>query len=66
VGFADVSWFGPESGSTETDASGEYWVAGLTAGTYQLIATNPGCTPGSEEVDVTAGETVVQNLMIDC
>lgn len=66
VAFATVSWFGPESGSTETNAFGEYSAPGLTAGTYQLIATNPGCSPGVAEVVVTAGETVTQNLMIDC
>jgi hypothetical protein len=66
VSFATVSWFGPESGSTETNDLGEYSVAGLTPGTYQLIATNPGCTPGSAEVVVTVGETVIQNLNIDC
>jgi hypothetical protein len=66
VAYATVSWFGPESGSTETDPFGEYSAPGLTAGTYQLIATNPGCSPGSAEVVVTAGETVEQNLFIDC
>jgi hypothetical protein len=66
VSFATVSWFGPETGSTETNDLGEYSAAGLTAGTYQLIATNPGCNPGTAEVVVTAGETVTQNIMIDC
>lgn len=66
VSSATVSWFGPETGSTETNDLGEYSAAGLAAGTYQLIATNPGCNPGIEDVVVTAGETVTQNIMIDC
>jgi hypothetical protein len=66
VAGATVSWFGPETGSTETDVGGEYAAPGLAAGTYQLIATNPGCNPGVAEVVVTASETVTQNIMIDC
>ncbi len=66
VSFMTVSWFGPESGSTETNFLGEYAAAGLTAGTYQFIATEPGCSPDSAEVVVVAGETVTQDLMVDC
>lgn len=66
VSFATVSWFGPETGSTETNDLGEYSAPGLAKGTYQLIATNPGCNPGTAEVVVAAGETVTQNIMIDC
>jgi hypothetical protein len=66
VSFMDVSWFGAESGSTETDDLGNYAAAGLTAGTYQFIATEPGCTPDIAEVVVVAGETVTQDLMVDC
>jgi len=66
VAYATVSWFGPESGSTETDSGGEFAIAGLTAGTYDLIATYPGCNPASAEVVVTAGLTVEQDLMPKC
>jgi Carboxypeptidase regulatory-like domain len=66
VAGATVSWFGLESGSTETDSGGEFAIAGLAAGTYDLIATNPGCNPASAEVVVTAGLTVQQDLLIDC
>jgi hypothetical protein len=66
VSFMDVSWFGPESGSTETDLFGDYAAAGLTAGTYQFIATEPGCSPDSAEVVVVAGATVTQDLMVGC
>ena len=66
VAGATVSWFGPESGSTETDSGGEFAIAGLTAGTYDLIATYPGCNPASAEVVVTAGLTVQKDLMPHC
>lgn len=66
VGGATVSWFGPETGSTETDPFGEFAIAGLSAGSYELIVTNPGCIPGSADVVIVAGETVTQNIMIDC
>jgi len=66
VAFATVSWFGPESGSTETDVGGGFSVAGLTAGSYQLIATFPGCSPASADVEVTAGLTVEQDLHLGC
>jgi hypothetical protein len=66
VAFATVSWFGPESGSTETDVSGGFSIAGLTAGSYQLVATFPGCTPSIANVEVTAGQTVEQDLHLRC
>jgi hypothetical protein len=66
VAFATVSWFGPESGSVETDVGGGFAVAGLAAGSYQLIATNPGCSPAQANVTVVAGITQPQNLPIDC
>jgi hypothetical protein len=66
VAGATVSWFGPETGSTETDSGGEYAIAGLTAGSYLLTATYPGCSPASAQVEVIAGQTVVQNLHPGC
>jgi hypothetical protein len=66
VSGATVSWFGPESGSTETNVYGDYSVGGLLAGTYTFIATHPGCTPDVESVTVVAGQTLQQDLQIDC
>ena len=66
VAFATVSWFGPESGSVQTDAGGGFAAPGLAAGTYQLFATNPGCSPAQANVTVVAGKTVNKNLPIQC
>lgn len=66
VGFATVSWFGPENGSTRTDPSGAYQVGGLQAGTYTFIATEPGCGPDSRAVTVVPGQTLAENFHIDC
>ena len=66
VAGAVVSWFGPETGSTETDSSGAFAIPGLRAGTYQLIATYPGCSPGTGQVRVTAGQTVSHDLHLGC
>jgi hypothetical protein len=66
VGGATVSWFGPESGSTQSELSGVYVVAGLTPGTYNLVATFPGCSPASATVTVSAGVTLTQNLPVVC
>jgi hypothetical protein len=61
-----ISWFGPVSGSTETDPFGDYDVAGLPAGTYDFIASHPGCVPDSAEVIVVAGQMTVQDFHIQC
>jgi len=66
VGHSTVSWFGPENGSTSTDASGAYQVGGLQAGTYTFTATEPGCTPDSRSVTVVAGLTKVENFQVGC
>lgn len=66
VSYATVSWFGPETGSTETDPFGDYDVGGLLAGTYTFIATNPGCAPDSATVTVVAGRTLRQDFQIGC
>jgi hypothetical protein len=61
-----VSWFGPETGSVETDSGGEYQVGGLKAGTYTFTAANGGCTPVSKSVTVVAGTTKAVALPITC
>ena len=66
VAYATVSWFGPESGSVQTDPGGAFAAPGLAAGKYLFIATNPGCSPAQAQVTVVAGNTVLQNLPIQC
>ena len=66
VSFATVSWFGPESGSVETDPFGDYEVGGLTAGKYTFTATNPGCQPATAKVTVIAGTTIEKDFVIPC
>jgi hypothetical protein len=66
VSGALITWFGPESGSTETNDLGDYAVAGLVAGTYQFIASANGCQPDSAQVTVVAGQTTVQDFHIQC
>ncbi|CAN5139992.1 hypothetical protein BH20ACT24_BH20ACT24_12280 [soil metagenome] len=66
VGGATISWFGPESGSVETDVFGDYTAAGLTEGTYTFVATYAGCDPDSAQVTVVAGQTVIQDFQLGC
>ncbi len=66
VAGATVSWFGPESGSVETDPGGAFAAPGLRAGAYTFIATNPGCSPSDAQVTVVAGQTIQQDLPIHC
>lgn len=66
VSGATVSWFGPETGSVETDVFGHYQVGGLDAGDYTFVATNPGCSPASKPITVVAGTTVSLDLRPGC
>jgi hypothetical protein len=66
VAFATVSWFGPASGSTETNAFGEYAAPGLPAGTYTVVVALPGCDPASATVEVVAGATTSQDFQVNC
>jgi len=66
VSGALITWFGPVSGSTETNDLGDYAVAGLPAGTYDFIASADGCQPDFAEVTVVAGQTTVQDFHIEC
>jgi hypothetical protein len=66
VGGALVSWFGPESGSVQTDPYGSYQVGGLTAGRYTFTATEAGCEPDTATVKVLAGTTIGQDFHLGC
>ena len=56
VSDAVVSWFGPETGSVETDPTGRYQIGGLDVGAYTFIVTSHGCAPTTREVAVRAGQ----------
>ena len=66
VAGATVSWFGPETGSVETDVFGDYQIGGLTAGTYTFTATYANCTPDSGSVTVLRGQTLRRDFHIGC
>jgi Carboxypeptidase regulatory-like domain len=50
--------------STTTDASGNYTLAALTAGTYTVNASAAGYAPASQSVSVTAGTTSAANFAL--
>jgi hypothetical protein len=66
VSGALVSWFGPETGSVQTDTFGDYQAAGLTAGTYTFTATYAGCNPDVDQVQIVAGTTIAQDFHLNC
>jgi hypothetical protein len=68
VGQAVISWFGKRTGSTTADAFGDFDIPGLPAGRYTITAANPfgGCDPASERVRISAGETTMLDLQLDC
>lgn len=66
VSHAVVSWFGPETGSVETDQFGDYQVGGLAEGTYLFTVAYGGCQPDSANVVVPAGRTIGQNFRLNC
>ena len=66
VASAVVSWFGPETGSTETNAFGEYTAPGLLAGDYFFTVGHQGCAPDSADVTVVAGVTIERNFTLEC
>jgi hypothetical protein len=66
VSDATVSWFGKESGSVQTNPFGDYQIGGLKAGRYLFTASYQGCQPASVKVVVAAGQTIEQDLHIDC
>ena len=66
VSDAVVSWFGPETGSVETDPLGKYQIGGLEVGKYTFIVTQEGCTPATQEVRVKIGTTINADIPLDC
>jgi len=66
VSGATVSWFGPESGSVETDVFGDYQAGSLDAGTYVFTVAYAGCTPASGRVTVLAGQTIERDFHLTC
>lgn len=63
---AVVNWFGPTSGSVSCDVSGNFVIADLPAGTYNLTADLVGCAPAVAALTVSANTTAHQNLPISC
>jgi hypothetical protein len=65
-GHVTVSWFGPETGSTESDQFGDFLVGGLTAGRYDFIASVQGCTPARRQIDIVPGTTIALSIVPRC
>jgi hypothetical protein len=61
-----VAWFGAASGSTETDAGGGFFAAGLPAGAYTFVVSNPGCDPAVVDISVAPGESVTETFTLEC
>lgn len=68
IGQGVVSWFGPVTGSTATEVTGEYNIPDLPSGSYLITLSDQfgGCTPSSVRVVVMAGQTTVQQLRLNC
>jgi hypothetical protein len=66
VGGATISWFGEESGSTQTDPFGDYQAGGLPAGVYTFTASYTGCQPAIQQVSIQAGTTIEQDFHLQC
>lgn len=63
---ATVTWTGPVNGAGSTDQSGRFAVGGLPDGSYNVIASLPGCQPGTTTAQVTAGKATAVNAHISC
>jgi hypothetical protein len=68
TGFAQatVTWIGPVTGSGTTDVYGHFSVGGLPAGTYQIIASGGGCSPGVADARVKAGKVSAVGAPVEC
>ncbi|HEV2373626.1 MAG TPA: carboxypeptidase-like regulatory domain-containing protein [Streptosporangiaceae bacterium] len=63
---ATLTWTGPATGAGTTDSSGHFAVGGLPDGSYTVIASLPGCQPGTATAQVTAGFATPVNAHITC
>ncbi|MEX2459183.1 MAG: carboxypeptidase regulatory-like domain-containing protein [Actinomycetota bacterium] len=63
---ATIAWKGPESGSTQTIASGRYLMGGMQPGKYRLTASARGCQSRSASVEIKAGGTVKRDFRLSC
>ncbi len=63
---ATVTWIGPVTGSGSTTTSGSFAVGGLPIGTYTVIASLGGCTPGVASATVTPGVVTAVSAAIHC
>src|SRR6266568_5127004 len=63
---ATVTWVGPVTGSGGTDVTGRFAVGGLPDGSYNVIASLPGCQPGTATATVTAGIATAVQAHITC
>ncbi|GAB3399947.1 carboxypeptidase-like regulatory domain-containing protein [Flindersiella endophytica] len=62
-----ISWTGETSGSVRMRNSfGEYEIVTLPAGTYQLFATAPGCSPLARPVVVGPGQILREDFTLSC
>lgn len=68
TGFAQaaVTWIGPVTGSGTADSYGQFSVSGLPAGSYQVIASGNGCSPGLAQVDIAAGAVSAVTARVEC
>jgi hypothetical protein len=63
---ATVTWTGPATGAGGTDSSGRFAVGGLPDGSYTVIASLPGCQPGTATAEVAAGLATAVKASITC
>jgi hypothetical protein len=63
---ATVTWTGPINHSGTTDLSGHLSVGGLPEGTYTVISSYSGCTPGVATATVTAGIATPIDAHLTC
>lgn len=52
----------PATSSTTTNTAGEFFITGVSAGTYTVTASHTGYRNASASVAVTAGNTAIANI----
>jgi hypothetical protein len=63
---AAVTWIGPVTGSGTADSYGQFSVGGLPVGSYQVIASGDGCSPGVAQVNITEGAVSAASAEVEC